>query len=231
MTKHYASCDRNDWLTPDRVLYVVKEFRDIDLDPCAAVGVGNQFATYNISGNGTWNLPYGHYRSEPRLCGLRADWARCVQGGGLVYVNPPYGGRKKIIDEWIKKCAFEAERGVEIVGLVPASTGSQWFKTIWNTITSLCFVEGRLRFEVPNVRGSAPQQRLFDADEDIVSDVDGSATFWSAIPYWGPSPERFLQTFCELGQIVCPPFGRLYPRAPAPKEFHDERAGEAMDAV
>lgn len=42
---------------------------------------------------------------------------------GLRWLNPPFAN----IKPWAKKCAHESSLGVEILFLVPASVGSNWF--------------------------------------------------------------------------------------------------------
>lgn len=183
--KFYASSERDDWQTPTEVIDVVREIGSIHLDPCASKEPGDWFATGNINGVEASDDCPGV------VDGLEADW-RFLSAGGLTYCNPPYGGRRKVIDAWIAKCVKEARQGCEVVLLVPAATGSQWFCRIWDTAIGVCFVEGRLRFRIS---GQAET---------------GCATFWSALCYWGADPERFEAATRNLGRTVFPSLSRFY---------------------
>ncbi len=71
--------------------------------------------------------------------GLIQDWS-----GEIVFVNPPYS--RGNIDKWMKKCYDEAQKGVQIVALIPVSTSSGWFhKYVWKH-SDLIFIKGRIRF-------------------------------------------------------------------------------------
>jgi len=183
----------------------VREVRDIDFDPCAPLAIRDWHSPYGCNGEISY-LPWHPFDIdfvEQEADGRLVDWKKAA-GSGLAYFNPPYGGRKKVIDGWIDKCVAEAARGTEIVGCVPASTGARWFRGIWGTAQAICFPYGRLSFIKPAVKRPAPQLRLFDEAEDVATDDDNSATFWSAVPYWGPSLDRFRSAFNGYGQIVEP---------------------------
>lgn len=194
--KIVLSCERADWQTPVEFLRVVREHRRIALDPCAAVSNEEWFARWNANGS-VWG-PSLRYAArigelaaagrEPRIpngCpdGQKMDW-RAVARGGVVFMNPPYGGRKKAIDAWMEKAEREAKRGTEIIGLVPAATGAGWFGAVWRSAQAVCFVKGRMRFALPG------------------GEKRTGATFWSAAPYWGQSVERFASVFGALGRVV-----------------------------
>ncbi len=105
--------------------------------------------------------------------GLNASW----QDYGLVYVNPPYG---RAIGPWIDKCAREgAKGGAEIIALVPARVDTRWFQKCWEA-QAICFWRGRLKF----------------------LGADQSATFPSALVYWGPRKEGFKHLFDGYGRVV-----------------------------
>lgn len=204
--KYYASCDRNDWMTSEKLRVAVAEFRDVVLDPCAPLDPSNWFSIYGVNGKGGHYLPGMEdpallsLGSRSTMSGLSIGWAGiCVPCGGLCFVNPPYGGRTGAIFDWMRKCADEANEGCEIVGLVPAATGSQWFKLIWRSATAICFLEKRQSFSVPG--GKASQLDIFGGELDI-KESKGGATFWSAMPYWGADFDRFNEHFSELGEVV-----------------------------
>lgn len=232
------SCERACWKTERAFLDVVERVRPIVLDPCAAAGPDEWFALWNSNGV-TSRMPW-HCASDPdsvRIAdrdGLALNWRRALDESidGLVFMNPPYGGRKKVIDPWIEKAAREAARRVECIGLVPASTGSQWFGVIWRTAQALCFVEGRLQFEPPGVASTAPQLRLFDDGEDTKPIGDtGSATFWNAVPYWGDEPEKFEDVFADVGVVQRRwRSRRLYPHTWGPSAAAPDAADSQSDA-
>lgn len=153
---------RDDWQTPECVLERVRQVADIGLDPCPGAN-GNHVGAANVAkGNG-----------------LALPWRPMVQADELVYVNPPYG---IAILEWMRKCAFEARYGVEIVALVPARTDTRWFSIIWRTSQAVCFWRGRLTFV--GAKDSAP--------------------FPSAVAYWGSCIHDFMEAFGPAGKVVLP---------------------------
>lgn len=206
------TCDRADWVTPPEFLDVVKDFTGgrIGLDPCAG-----------MQEHADWNFRY------PREDGLAFDWAPYCSGG-LVYVNPPYGGKKHIVDPhdgtkkfainaWMAKCNREHHgSGVEILGLVAASTGAKWFQReilgesgdkFAPAASAGCFWRGRLPFVHP---GSGKKLN--------------AAPFWSFVPYWGPHTDRFEEVFGRFGVVArlnLPPEPRKSPTPdPRPDCLH-----------
>lgn len=162
-----TSSARDNWRTPQHILELVREVRQIGLDPCPdpenPAWVQATFAA------GATN-------------GLDLDWTDLTTGGAeheLVYCNPPYGHQ---IADWTSKAVVEAERGCEIVMLVPARVDTMWFAMIWHHARAICFIRGRLTFE----------------------EAEHPAPFPSALAYWGKTPHRFARA-CEdrdLGQVV-----------------------------
>ncbi len=98
---------------------------------------------------------------------------------GRVYLNPPYG---RAIGRWVGKLCEEYAAGqVEAaIALLPARPDTQWWKLTRGY--PRCHVEGRLKF----------------------SEQKNSATFPSALVYFGPDPERFARVFREVGEVVIP---------------------------
>ena len=181
---HWKSCDRDDWLTPsspyDDVLDRVQRVNTISLDPCAPDLIEHCFAEVNIRHGRHCRGYYGD--------GLIVPWGEFIANSpseGLVFSNPPYGGRKRLIDGWVEKYAKEAELGVEIIALVAASTGAQWFKVIWETAQAACWWEGRIKFLHPHTGKPV-----------------GSSTVWSVLPYWGSNVEGFLDAFAGAGELA-----------------------------
>lgn len=112
--------------------------------------------------------------------GLRVDWGAEIEqvGGGQAFVNPPYG---KFLKEWVRKCVIESARGTEIILLIAARTDTKYFqKWIFPTAQAVCFWEGRIKFISP-------------------TGVKDGAFFPSAVVYWGPNSERFVEAFEDKG--------------------------------
>lgn len=170
MDVHYSS-ENMGWQTPDNVLALVRQVAPIALDPCTTED--------NPTGAKVWAF-------LPEIDGLQLVngefgwWGSMARElNGLVYVNPPYG---RAIEGWMKRCQIEAEKGAEIVALVPARTDTRWFHSscALPRAQAICFWKGRLTF-----RG-APT----------------CAPFPSALVYWGPRPERFAEVFSPYGFVV-----------------------------
>jgi len=107
--------------------------------------------------------------------GLEADW-RTFGLGGITYVNPPYG---KAIAQWVTKCICESLRDLEIVLLTPARPDIDWYDRARRSCAAWCEIDHRLTF-----RG-APS----------------TASFPSALHYWGPRPFLFAHEFQQLGRV------------------------------
>lgn len=113
------------WCTPVHVIELLKEFKDIGLDPCS-----NPFARVDA----------GHEFIFPKTDALEESWA----GYGLVYCNPPYGRKLKA---WTSKIREQAAAGVEIIALTPARTDTLWFhEGLIPEATALLFWKGRMKF-------------------------------------------------------------------------------------
>lgn len=158
MQVHYSS-KKMDWQTPDEFLDIVREFAPIQLDPCTS--------PENPVGARVW--------MTPRENGLLQNWDEFQSwSDAITYMNPPYGRQ---IGKWTYKASLEAQKGVEIIALVPARTDTKWFQEA--DFTAVCFWRGRLRFK------GAPHP----------------APFPSAVLYWGDRPERFMDVFEPYGLV------------------------------
>lgn len=115
--------------------------------------------------------------------GLEQSWAD-HKDKGLAFVNPPYG--RKLL-KWVVKSVIEQGRGLEVILLIPARTDTKAFhKWIFPTFKALCFVEGRLTF----TDGRDPDAKQL------------GATFPSAVIYWGPNVDKFVDAFSSIGYVV-----------------------------
>jgi phage N-6-adenine-methyltransferase len=71
---------------------------------------------------------------------LDRPWRRL---GGWLWLNPPYGN----IGEWAAKAAEEARHGAQILFLVPAAVGSNWYADSLHEKAEIRFLRPRLVFE------------------------------------------------------------------------------------
>ena len=128
------------WCTPLAILDGVRRVfgARIDLDPCTntkALRLGHVDARVACAIDGTDGIVGG--TEVLNLSGLEADWTKAKN----VYVNPPYG--RGLNETWAEK--YAASR-VECIALVPASTGSRWFRRYVDASKAVSFI-GRVRFE------------------------------------------------------------------------------------
>lgn len=153
------SSDRQDWNTPRPLLDALKPLGRIGLDPCSN-------ATSIVRARVKWTVDDD---------GLPRDWRR----HGLVYVNSEYGDE---LPKWIAKCDAESRRGVEIIGLFPARTDTQWFE-LARERALIGLWRGRLKFL--GARDSAP--------------------FPSAVGYWGRRRSLFRRTLARFCNGILEP--------------------------
>jgi phage N-6-adenine-methyltransferase len=64
------------------------------------------------------------------------------ESGGWAWCNPPYAN----IGPWVEKACNEAVRGAQIVMLVPASVGSNWWRDWVEPFAYQVFLNGRVTF-------------------------------------------------------------------------------------
>lgn len=65
---------------------------------------------------------------------------------GLLWLNPPFGN----IAPWARKCHEEAEKGADILLLIPAAVGSNWFQDYVHRKATVYFLNPRLSFDGKN---------------------------------------------------------------------------------
>ena len=71
---------------------------------------------------------------------LVADWPETK--GGWCWLNPPFGD----IEPWVAKAANASQNGTQVVMLVPASVGANWWRTWVEHYAYVSFLNGRLCF-------------------------------------------------------------------------------------
>jgi len=161
--------------TPEALLEIVRRMGPIALDPCSNDHSLTRAAI-------AWK---GRGRRDD---GLARSWTQAIAraGGGLAFVNPPYG---RVIGQWIAKMRAESARGAEIVALVPARTDAGWYQRAH--ADAICEWRGRLAF--------------FDGETGKpILDGKGrptSAKFPSALLYYGSRPEVFAEAFEPHGNV------------------------------
>jgi site-specific DNA-methyltransferase (adenine-specific) len=89
-------------------------------------------------------------KSEVRENSLTVDWGSITDG--YLWLNPPYG--RGIID-WVKKCDEEAQKGANIVALLPARTDTLWFHNHIYRKYETRFLKGRIKFLMDGVQQDA----------------------------------------------------------------------------
>jgi phage N-6-adenine-methyltransferase len=110
-----------EWATPPEVFNPLHAEFSFTLDACAAPE----------------NAKLPRYFTEDQN-GLAASWA-----GERVFMNPPYG---REIYAWTAKARREAESGVLVVGLLPASTDLAWWHDDVIGHAEVRYIRGRVRF-------------------------------------------------------------------------------------
>lgn len=164
------------WNTPQKIVDLVRQVAPIALDPCSNAGSLVQAdRVVCLPEDGLLVDWYEATRMAPPVYGTSGRPSR-----GLVYVNPPYS-RKGVA--FIEKCSREANRGTEIIALLPARTDTAAFHGfVFGTSQAICFWAGRLKF----------------------SDAKCGAPFPSALVYWGVRVDRFREVFAAHGQVILP---------------------------
>lgn len=120
----------DDWYTP-REIFAALDLT-FDLDPCSP-------------GPGHWVPARTIYTKQ--VDGLRQPWR------GLVFMNPPFGGRRGHVP-WLVKF-LEHSNGIAIVR---AYTSADWFhEHVWPRAETLLFPNGKTKFIRPDGSvGSSP---------------------------------------------------------------------------
>jgi hypothetical protein len=173
------SSEYDSWCTPAPVLDRVRRIDRIGLDPFSnaqsIVGAQREF------------------RLDRGEDALRLDW----RGHGLCYVNPPFGDE---IGDCMRRVAYFAELGVEIVALVPHRTDTAWYRESVRTVRAKCEWCGRMNF----LRGQADrsQMPLFEAPAPLPPVAgETSAPFPTVLLYYGRRRARFARAFEGAGEI------------------------------
>lgn len=76
---------------------------------------------------------------------FKSEWPR----QGLCWLNPPYSSRDDSphsLADWTKRCKEQAALGTELLFLVPAAVGSNWFRDNVASAADVYLLNGRIAF-------------------------------------------------------------------------------------
>ena len=111
----------DNWETPHELFSALDSQFHFTLDPCA--DPSNAKCSYYFTKNED---------------GLSYTWKY-----DRVFMNPPYGRK---IKKWVKKAYSESLKGAFVVGLLPASTDTNWFHDYILGKATVKFLRGRIHF-------------------------------------------------------------------------------------
>jgi site-specific DNA-methyltransferase (adenine-specific) len=115
---------KQDWETPIEFFSPINEEFNFTLDAAASAE----------------NAKVSFFFSEEED-GLSQSWGRHT-----VWLNPPYGAKKKPISAWVSKAYKESLSGATSVILIPARTNTNWFHDICLAHAEIRFIRGRPKF-------------------------------------------------------------------------------------
>jgi len=116
----------NERYTPEWILNLVREYGNIDVDPCTTPCNRTLAAVYYTAGDD----------------GLSRPWLRRTIGG-VAWVNPPYS--RGCLTKWVEAC-WENSQAIPVIALIPSDLGSQAGQLVARTADAICFVRGRIAF-------------------------------------------------------------------------------------
>ena len=154
-----------EWYTPPEIAEPIAAFLGgLDLDPAA---------------RGSTAIPALRHEI---VDGLAIDWY------GRILLNPPYG--RGVINKWINKTLEQRPNYDEIVLVLPARVGADWFHPLSDF--TLCMLYNRIRF----IPGEAIKERR---RREGKSEATDSPAFDSCLAYIGPRPIAFMEHFSGYG--------------------------------
>lgn len=155
-------CLKTDWRTPERLLDALRAYWGgrIPLDVATHASNPTNAVRYCALDDGRgWKLTAGGGEWVSQN-GLSYPWA--TTGGGKAFCNPPYG---KVIRDWLAKMAHEANRGCEIIALLPCARWEQaYFTEALDHANALCLIRKRVAFVNPatgDAVGGNPYANMF----------------------------------------------------------------------
>jgi phage N-6-adenine-methyltransferase len=170
-----------DWRTPSRLFAQLDQEFAFVLD--AAADAKNKLCPHY----------FGPDHSLPALRdGLAVDWAQyiseCYAGTYppfpprlAVFCNPPYSREAKMpIGPWIRKCCEEAQKGLTVVGVIPYSVQTDWWRR---------FVEGHAVTVLDTFPAAREVRKIPHRVTFLRPDgsIEGNAGGNTAIVVWKPA--------------------------------------------
>lgn len=154
----------NEWYTPIEYIELAKQVMGgIDLDPAS-----NDKANEVIGAT-------QYYTVEDN--GLDHDWY------GNIWLNPPYSS--DLIGKFVNKLIEELWRIDNAIVLVNNATETEWFNSLVQESSVICFTKGRVKFWAPDGRIAQPLQG-------------------QAILYFGKNTKGFIDAFSTKGWCTYP---------------------------
>jgi phage N-6-adenine-methyltransferase len=154
----------NEWYTPPDILDAARAvLGGFDLDPASSEVANRTVSAARI------------FTAEDD--GLAQEWPV-----GRIWCNPPYA--QPLIGDFAKRIAKEVRRGSSAIVLVNNATETQWFQTLAQVATAICFPQGRVKFLDPQGNAS------------------GAPLQGQAIIYAGQDVDAFCATFASFGFVV-----------------------------
>lgn len=154
----------NEWYTPPEYIEAARWVMGaIDLDP-ASSAIANEVVQaekfYSLADDG-----------------LSQPWR------GRVWMNPPYAA--ELVGQFTEKLADHVDAGdvSSAIVLVNNATETEWFKTVIDRASAICFPNKRIKFLSPNGELGAPLQG-------------------QAILYIGTDVDAFVQAYSGIGWIA-----------------------------
>lgn len=83
-----------------------------------------------------------YYSLEEGIDSLLHPWDTPLTPGGWTWLNPPFSN----ISPWVEKAVNESIQGAQIVMLIPASVGSNWWRRWVQNYAYVVHLNGRLTF-------------------------------------------------------------------------------------
>lgn len=147
--KVLMSSVKQDWGTPVDLFENINVLFNFDLDVCATEDnkkvdnfISPEMDAFNVQwkGKSCWmNPPYG---KPEKQCSVRCNKKKCTDRGfHRVKYLPGVG-------DWINRAYVQCiENESTVVCLLPARTDANWFQSVWDYASLICFVRGRIKFE------------------------------------------------------------------------------------
>jgi phage N-6-adenine-methyltransferase len=185
----------SDWGTPAEVFDPLDRYFGFCLDVCASAENAKVPSNY---------FGLDHVDAARRNA-LAADWRTAAASGGFdlpaglqlfegkrigatAFMNPPFSRELHIpIEPWIAKACYEAERGLTVVGLVPASVQTAWWKRWVRRADEIWFVQHRIRYVASEVMLGAINAKRLEQKKKPIAQAWGAGNN-SAIVVWRPDP-------------------------------------------